>query len=348
MRLGKRLGRVLYALAGIAVFILALELLKKGAGGIAPILRNLTVGSVWSSLGLGWLMAYLVLSGSPVAAIALTLFGGHVLTDVETFGMITGSRLGASFIVLFVGFIYYLRGQRRIASVSIGVLALLVTATIYLPAMALGYFVLTDGLLDGARITMPSVLQSLLDLVYDPMVNALAGLFPRGVLFFLGIGVLLVSFRVFDRALPEIEPGDNRVSGITDFIYRPPVMFLMGMAITAMTLSVSVSLTILVPLSIKGYVRRENIIPYIMGANITTFVDTLVASLLINEPRAFTIVLTEMLCVSFFSVIIIFFFYQHYQEIVEWLTELVTRRVRNLAFFLALLLLIPVILLRIG
>ncbi|MCC7355513.1 MAG: hypothetical protein IT330_17370 [Anaerolineae bacterium] len=343
----KRVGRFLYALAGIALFILALELLKKGAGGIAPLLRTLTIGSVWSALGLGWLMAYLVLSGSPVAAIALTLFGGHVLSDIETFAMITGSRLGASFIVLFVGFIYHLRGQHRIASVSIGVLAFLVTATIYLPAMALGYFVLTGRLLDGARITMPGVLRSLLDLVYDPIVNTLAGLFPGGILFFLGIGTLLLSFRVFDRALPEIEPGSSRISGIADFVYRPPVMFLMGMAITTVTLSVSVSLTVLVPLSLRGYVRRENIIPYIMGANITTFVDTLVASLLINEPRAFTIVLTEMLCVSFFSVIIILFFYQRYQGAVEWLTELVTRRPRHLAIFLAALLLIPIILLRI-
>mgnify|MGYP005855511161 FL=1 len=344
----KRIGQFLYALAGIAIFIFALELLKKGAGGVAPILRGLTVGSVWSALGLGWLMAYLVLSGSPVAAIALTLFGGHVLNDIETFGMITGSRLGASFIVLFVGFIYYLRGQRRIASVSIGVLALLVTATIYLPAMALGYFVLTNGLLDGARVAMPVALQSFLDMVYDPIIHALAGLFPTGILFLLGIGTLLVSFRIFDRALPEIGPGSSRVAGIADFVYRPPVMFLMGMAITTVTLSVSVSLTILVPLSVKGYVRRENIIPYILGANITTFVDTLVASLLINEPRAFTIVLTEMLCVSFFSVIILLFSYHHYQEAVEWLTELITRQVRHLAIFLAALLLIPIILLRIA
>jgi sodium-dependent phosphate cotransporter len=346
--LKRRIRRFLYALLGIVLFILALRLLQKGAGSLAPLLHSLTVGSVWSALGLGWLMAYLILSGSPVAAVALTLFGGQVLSDIETFGMITGSRLGASFVVLFVGFVYYLRGQRRIASVSIGVLTFLVTATIYLPAMALGYAVLTSGMLDGVRLGALGPLHSLLDGVFGPIVLALTGNLPRGVVFLLGMGVLLCSFRIFDRALPQVERGSSRVSGIADFVYRPAVMFLAGMAVTAVTLSVSVSLTILVPLSAKGYVRRENIIPYIMGANITTFVDTLAASLLINEPRAFVIVLTEILCVSFFSLLTILFFYGRYQRLVEWLTERITRRTRYLVLFLIGALVVPIALLRLA
>lgn len=311
-------------------------------------LHGLTVSSVWSALGLGWLMAYLLLSGSPVAAIALTLFGGRVLSDLETFSMIIGSRLGASFAVLFVGLVYYLRGQRRIASVSIGVLTFLVTATIYLPAMALGYVVLTNGLWDGARWNALGDLHSFLDLMYGPLVHALASHLPHGVVFLLGMGLLLLSFRVFDRALPEVGHGGSRVSGIADFVYRPAVMFLAGMAITAATLSVSVSLTILVPLSVRGYVRRENIIPYIMGANITTFVDTLVASLLVNEPRAFVIVLTGIGSVSLFSLVILLFFYERYQGLIEWLTEQVTRRPRRLVVFLALVLIMPLVLLRLA
>ena len=60
-------------------------------------------------------------------------------------------------------------------------------------------------------------------------------------------------------------------------LYRPLVTFALGLAVTTLTMSVSVSLSVLVPLSARGYIRRENVIPYIMGANITTFVDTLVA-----------------------------------------------------------------------
>ena len=41
------------------------------------------------------------MSGSPVAAISLSLYSKGTISDVEAFAMINGSRLGASFIVLF-------------------------------------------------------------------------------------------------------------------------------------------------------------------------------------------------------------------------------------------------------
>src|SRR3990172_4581457 len=117
----KRLRKLALAMAGIVVFIFALELLKRGASGLGPLLTSLKVEGLKDTVAFGWLIAYLVLSGSPVAAISLTLFSGGVITDVESLGMITGSRLGASFIVLFVGFLYHLRGHTRAASVAIGV-----------------------------------------------------------------------------------------------------------------------------------------------------------------------------------------------------------------------------------
>ena len=51
------------------------------------------------------------------------------------------------------------------------------------------------------------------------------------------------------------------------------VMFTLGALITAISMSVRLSLSILVPLSHRGFIRRENVIPHNMGANITTFID---------------------------------------------------------------------------
>ena len=115
------LRKSMMAIVALFFFVLALELLKKGAGPLGPFLKTtLGIKNATNTLGFGWLVAYGVLSGSPVAAIALSFFDQHVITDVQTFSMITGSRLGASFIVLFVGFLYYLRGHKRGASIAIG------------------------------------------------------------------------------------------------------------------------------------------------------------------------------------------------------------------------------------
>lgn len=339
------LKNIFLALAGLGLFILALEMLKRGAGGLRPLLEGLQIHDLKDTLAFGWLMAYMVLSGSPVAAISLSLFSGGQISDIQSLGMITGSRLGASFIVLFVGFLYHLRGHQRAASVAIGVLALTVTASIYLPALALGYWILTHGYLDGIHFGSPAALNSFIDVLFKPPVAWLEAHLPTWAIFLMGIGTLLGAFKLFDSVLPEMDAQNSRLGNVADLVYRPIVMFLIGAAFTSITLSVSVSLTLLVPLAARGYIRRENIIPYIMGANITTFIDTLFASLLLNTPRAFTIVLVEILTVGFFSLLILALLYQPYQRAMEAGLRLVLRDNLTLAAFVLLIVGIPVLLL---
>lgn len=340
--------KVLIAIVAIFFFILALELLKKGAKPLGPFLTNtLGIENATNTLGFGWLVAYGVLSGSPVAAIALSFFDQQVINDVQTFSMITGSRLGASFIVLFVGFLYFLRGHKRGASIAIGVLCLLVTASIYLPAMALGYWMLTGGMLDRFRIDSGSQLTGILDVIYDPIlgrVDAWLGDIPW-LIFFVGIGVLLSSFNLLDRALPEMNAERSGFQRIGRLVYRPMAMFVLGMAVTSVTLSVSVSLSILVPLSAKGFIRRENMMPYIMGANITTFIDTLFAALVMSGPAAFTIVLVEMVSVAIISIVVLLLFYRLYERVIIALLDQIMRNNRTLGAFVAVMLITPVILL---
>src|SRR5919108_4111541 len=90
---GVRGAKVLNFLAAIFLFILAIQLMKAGAKALAPNLKGtFPVDNAVSTLGLGWIGAYLVLSGSPVAAVALSLFAASALTKLQAFTMLTGSR----------------------------------------------------------------------------------------------------------------------------------------------------------------------------------------------------------------------------------------------------------------
>lgn len=342
----RRLMKLAYVVVGLFMFILALRMLSKGAGGLGPFLKeNLGISSATNTLGFGWLFAYLVLSGSPVASIALSFLDSGIIDALQAFTMITGSRLGASFIVLVIGFIYYLRGKQRAASISIGILSLTVTATTYVPALAIGYWLLHGGVLDGVRLSLPTAVSSFVEEIFDPIVELVQSNTNNWIIFILGVGLLLLAFNLLDRALPQVDSEHSAFGRVGGLIYRPMAMFLLGAFVTSLTLSVSVSLSILVPLSARGFIRRENTLPYIMGANITTFIDTLVASLLFTNPYGFTVVLAEIISVSIISLIILLFFYRPYERAVLTLLERVVNDTPLLIAFMITMFIIPIILL---
>src|SRR3989304_1822070 len=87
-------------------------------------------------------------------------------------------------------------------------------------------------------------------------------------------------------------------------------MFALGCIVATLTLSVSVALTLLVPLASRGYVKRREAIPYIMGANITTLADTLVAAMVLGNAVAVQIVLAQAIAVAFISLLFLAFAYR--------------------------------------
>jgi hypothetical protein len=121
-------------------------------------------------------------------------------------------------------------------------------------------------------------------------------------------------------------------------------MFALGLVVTAITMSVSISLTLLIPLSLKGYVRRNAIIPYVMGANISTWVDTLVAALLLDAPRAFTIVFTEMAVGGALSLFVLIFLYKPYSTAIINAANTITHSRRAFAVFMAAIFIVPLVL----
>jgi Na+/phosphate symporter len=336
-------------LVSISIFILALILVKEGAKPLAPLIRErFSVDSPASALGFGWLSASLALSGSPIAATALAFLDARVLSPDETFAMIAGSRLGASFIVLLVGFVYVLRGRQREVSLGAGLVSLLVTQSMYLPILAIGFTLLAQPWVLRWQIQAEQALHSPLDLIFDPIVTFLSGFLPGWALFPIGFVLLFFSLWLFDRLLPDLHLEESRLGQVHHLLYRPVVTFALGAGITTLTMSVSVSLSLLVPLSARGYIRRENIIPYIMGANITTFDDTLIAAALLANPAAVTVVLVQMLSVTIVSLIILLAIFRHYERFLNRLVSHIGHRRRNLALYIFLTLGIPFILLIFG
>lgn len=297
-------------LLALFLFVGALQVMKTGAGKFDALHHGgFLVKNAASTLGLGWLGALLVLSGSPIAASALSLVSARSINPTEGFTMLTGSRLGAAFVVLLVAVVYALRGGegRRMAPVSTAVMALTATAVIYVPAALLGYGLLEWGPFQSVNLQFPGQFSDLLDFVYGDLLAAIEG-WPAAVLFLGGLGILLVAFKLIDTVVPEIGREEIERSRLSWMTSKWP-MFALGCLVALIAMSVSVALTVLVPLVSKGYVKREDILPYIMGANITTLGDTLLAAFLLDSPAAVQIVLAGIAGTTLVSVVVLAFFY---------------------------------------
>jgi sodium-dependent phosphate cotransporter len=334
--------------AALFLFILAIQLMKEGAGAIGP---RLTASGVFDNaiqtLGLGWIGAYLVLSGSPIAATALAFHQADAITELQTFTMLSGSRLGASFIVLLVGFIYALRSSNRRESLGMGVLALSMTAVVYVPGMLLGYGILRVGLLDGVRWTASSDVQGIIEVGWGWIQDAFTTALPPPLLFPAGLGILLISFKLLDRVLPSLD-GERHADSRAHWLKKPWPMFFLGCLAALVTLSVSVALTVLVPLASKGYLKRGEAIPYIAGANVTTLADTLVAAMLLGKATGVQVVLAEAIAVALLTVVILAFGYRWLQRGVLALDEWVVGTNVRLWMFVGVLFLVPLGLLVVG
>jgi sodium-dependent phosphate cotransporter len=339
-------GKVALFLISLFLFVLAIAMMKEGARAFAPLIRQaLSLENAANTLGFGWLFAYLIMSGSPVAASALTFFDAGAIDRLGAFTMIAGSRLGASFIVLLLGMIYMLRGRDKASSLSMGLLSLTVTGTTYILGLIIGVILLHAGILNAVQLRSGLFIDSVVGVALDPILDTFLALMPRWALFVLGLGLAMLSFSLFDRCLPKVAVRESRLGRMSRLVYRPWVMFALGALVTLISMSVSVSLSILVPLSNRGFVRRENVIPYIMGANITTFIDTLFAAVLLNNPPAFTIVLVEMVSIMLASLLILIFFYGRYVRMSLGFVEHLTESDRNLLIFTVGILASPIILL---
>lgn len=351
--LGSRWMRVAFKVATFAValflFVLAIQLMKEGAKALAPTLEDSPLFSnAVSTLGFGWLGAYIVLSGSPIAAVALSLYVGGATTELQTFTMLSGSRLGASFVVLLVGFLYALRnrGRNRGESIGMGVLALSLTAVVYVPGMLIGYAILKSGMLDGIHWSASHDVLSIVDVIWGPALDFLIKL-PGWTLLPIGLGLILLAFRLLDNVLPQLD-GERHGGDKGSWMKRPWPMFGLGCLVATLTLSVSVALTLLVPLASRGYITRRESIPYIMGANITTLADTLVAAMILGSPVAVQIVLAEAIAVSIVSLFYLAVLYGPLTRGIMALDEWVVSTNRRLWLFVAILFVLPALFLTSG
>ncbi len=285
-------------MVAVGLFLFAVQLLGGATEALSPLierlLRRALVGP-FPALGIGWLASYLLANGSVVAALAVSLFAADLVTPTELFLLVSGSRLGAAGVVLFIGALDFL--ARREAglreSLRLGVLTFVCTYAVFVPSTVVGYLALpwADPLValfsgvTGLLIRSLSMLRPVALGIVDQL-GATGG-------FLLAVVLLLVSLRLFDRTFARLDT-DHLRDRYFGYLSRVWLSFLAGLLLTGITTSITFSLGVVVPLYNREYLTRRETVPYILGANIGTFSDTLVVAVVLESPVAVATVAAVM------------------------------------------------------
>ena len=327
-----------------------------------------------ANMGLGLMgRAVLILAPLMISVLALSLVGGMAQTGGSMFAMEAATpqykrlnpmegakRLVASkqaymnllktllkFLVFGLAALLTFRAHWT-EMIALGVafslaesVALLTTIAIYVPATPIALWLLGSGLLDAPAQAIPGGWADIPAAAVRPAVVLLKGVLPSAALFALGVGSLLSAFALFDRLLPNLDPPSARFERLSKRFSSPRAMFLFGALVTSITMSVSLSVTILVPLTLKNILQRRDVVPYVMGANITTFLDTLFASLLLESPHGAPVVLAEMLSVAAVSAVVLLTAWEPFCAGVLGLAHRVIGRRTSLVAFMVVLFVVP-------
>lgn len=326
----------------IALFLFAIRLLGTATSALSPLIESVLgqvlVGDV-SSLGVAWLASYALGNGSVVAALALSLFSADLLTPSQLFMMVAGSRLGSAAVVLFIGALDWVQKRRLTLEESLhfGLLAFVLTASVYLPATVIGY-VSVPWFRPLLPVVSPTRIGVRSPSVFEPLAASLTRQYGAGVVFLLAIALVFASLELFDRVFDRVDT-DSLRSNYLVYLDSPWLSFAVGLLVTGVTTSVAFSLGVVVPLFNRQYVTRREIVPYVLGANVGTLVDTLVVAVVLESPVGVSTVLLLVVLSALLSVLALASYDAYYGAVESTLDAILSNRA---VFALALTVLVAV------
>ena len=307
----KRTLKVLQFIAVLYLFFLCIELMggsfkligKEAAKQLFTVTENPLVG-----LLIGILATSIMQSSSTTTSIVVGMVAAGTLTISQAVPMVMGANIGTTVTNTIVS-LGHIRLRKEFELAFTGAIVHdffnLCAVIVFLPLEVLFHPIqrtatFLSGLLVGVEgATFHSPLKIIVKPVAELFVKAGQSVVPNNQI--LGMLLILVALGLLIFALSrmvKIMRGAvaQRLEIVVDrYLFTSTARaMLIGMLVTAIVQSSSVTTSLVVPLLGTGIVRLEAVFPYMLGANIGTTVTAILASLVTGNPAAVTIALAHL------------------------------------------------------
>lgn len=250
----------------------------------------------------GWFGTALLQSSGAFDSIIIAFVSVGMMPTYVAVATIIGAEVGTTVTTQLVSVIGYFRKekQRFRASFLVAMLHYWYNFCTLLIFFSVEFFFKTftnialTGSLFFSQIPGLLAIPSIFNLI-TPWVDFLLEYVPAWIGFIVGCLMLIFSLKNCEKYLSAAFAGEVSSGLIRSTFGKTSKAFLAGLIFTIIVPSTSVMVSILIPLVTTGIVdTKHNILPYILGANIGTVFDVMIAALATGNPTAIGVWLVHL------------------------------------------------------
>jgi len=352
MGLPARYRSVIGALLGVYFFVSSIILIKESAmlmgGALAKKVLTL-IKDTTSGVFAGWITTAILHSSGAFDSIIVAFVSSGIMPLSLAVATIIGAELGTTITPLLVAVVGYAKNKVQLnASFNVTMahfLYNLFTLLIFYPAEL--FFALFTKIAQGGssifvKASWLNYVPSLLDVV-TPWIPPLLNNIPAWVGLILGGLVLVASLWGVERYMTALFSMPKSWNLIRATFTKPTRAFLAGLLFTMLVPSTTVMVSLLVPLAASGVISADYyILPYILGANIGTVFDVMIAALATGNPVSLGVWLVH-LTINLAGALIFFPLLKPFSRLVRWSSEVITKSPMRTILFMVGFHAIPVL-----
>ena len=282
------------SIIAIYFFISAIVLIKSSAKIMGVALAEtivLLIRDTTSGVFAGWISTAMLHSSGAFDSIVVAFTSSGVMPLNLSVATIIGAELGTTVTPFLISVIERFKGVGKPDAgfnVTMShVMYNLVTLLLFYP-LELYFGIFTKIAQKGSQVflkaTWLNVVPDVLDVV-TPWVDPLLEMIPPWLGLVSGGLMLILALGAVEKYMTAIFSMPRSWNLIRSTFMKPRRAFLAGFLFTLLVPSTTVMVSLLVPLATSGVIEADYyILPYILGANIGTVFDVLVAALATGDP----------------------------------------------------------------
>lgn len=278
------------------LFILAIELIKKASGLIAPDAKQFIFSNLnpLKAIAVGWFSTSVAQSSGAVAGVVVTFVGNNLINLPTAVYILVGASMGTTITALIISLITVTTKRRdfrhgfEIAlcySIYSFLLVFIVFFLEYFFALFSRLSMYFATLFQGefSYLNFPD----LVEFITGPLVKLIMNVNNVLVVFVIAFLILIFALKYVSRSVVEVFGGEVKAKNFINRYFDSPIKaYFIGVVLTAIVFSSSITISLLVPLAVSGLIGLRRAIPFILGADLGTFTDTFLVSLIVGETNA--------------------------------------------------------------